>query len=101
MFKKKIKKQIKRIAKSNYRVKSHITKGIFCLLLRQSQKQDKKLDVQVFLVRLLESLFFGDLYSFCLVFEASTLIISLAIGLTISKMESIDKEIAISFFKQS
>ncbi len=69
--------------------------GIFCLLSRQSQKRDKKLEVQVFLARLLALLSFIGLPRFCLVLEASA--IGLAVGLAISGAESIDKEVTVSF----
>ena len=44
---------MRKIEKSNYgaeqsRADDYITEEIFCLLLRQNQKQDKKLEVQFF-----------------------------------------------------
>ncbi len=63
-----------------------MTVGIFYLLSRQGQKRDKKLEVQVFLVRLLALLSFIGLPRFCL-FEASTL--GLTLGLAIGRAESI------------
>ena len=68
-------------------------KGIFCLLLRQDQKQEKKLEVQVFLARLLMSLSFARLLCFCLVLEASAL--GLTISFAIDGAESISRKVAI------
>ena len=73
-----------------------MTEGIFCLLLRQGQKRDKKLKVQVFLVYLLAPLFFAGLSCFCLILKASALIVGLTVGLTISGAESIDREVTLS-----
>ncbi len=73
--------------------KDHVIVKIFCLLLRQDQKQDKKLEVQVFLVRLLVPLSFAGLSRFCLVLEASVL--GLTVGLTIGRVESIGRELVI------
>ncbi len=73
-----------------------MTEGIFCLLLKQGQKQDKKLEVQVFLVRLRAPLSFAGLPYFCLVLEASAL--DLTVSLAIGGAESISGEIAVTFF---
>ncbi len=70
-----------------------MTMGIFCLLSRQSQKRDKKLEVQVFLACLLVPLVFAGLPRFCLVLEASAL--SLIVGFATGKAESIGREVAI------
>ncbi len=74
-----------------------MTEGIFYLLSWSGQKQDKKLEVQVFLMHLLVSLSFVDLPRFCLMFEASALIVSLAIGLAIGGAESIGGEVNVGF----
>ncbi len=60
-----------------------MTEGIFCLLLKQGQKQDKILEVQLFLARLLAPLSFAGLLCFYLVLEASALIVGLAVGLAV------------------
>ncbi len=73
----------------------HVIGGIFCLLLRQGQKLDKKLEVQVFLARLLVLLSFAGLPRFRLMLEASVL--SLTIGLTIGEAETIGGEVAVGF----
>ena len=73
-----------------------MTEGIFCLLLKQGQKRDKKLKVQVFLVYLLAPLFFVGLSCFCLMLKASALIVGLTVGLTIGGAESIDREVAVN-----
>ena len=72
-----------------------MTEGIFCLLLRQSQKQDKKLEVQLFLVRLLVLLALANRPYFSLMLEVSAL--GLTIGLAIDRTESIGGKIAIGF----
>ena len=64
-----------------------MTEGIFCLLLRQSQKRDKKLEFQLFLARLLVLLALAGRPHFCLVLEA--LALGLTIGLAIGRTESI------------
>ncbi len=56
------------------------------------KKRDKKLEVQVFLTRLLAPLSFTGLFHFCLL-EISAL--GLTIGLTIGGAESIGKEVAV------
>ncbi len=66
----------------------HVTVGIFCLLSRQGQMQDKKLETQVFLAYLLALLSFAGLSRFHLL-EASAL--GLTVGLTIGGAESIDE----------
>ncbi len=71
----------------------HVTEGVLCLLSRQGQKRGKKLEVQVFLARLLASLALAGLPRFCLVIEASGLTIGLAIG----GAESIGGEVAVGF----
>ncbi len=73
--------------------RDHVTIGIFCLLLRQGKKRDKKLEVQVFLVYLLALLSFAGLPYFCLVLEASVL--GLTIGLAIGGVESIGRQVAV------
>ncbi len=73
----------------------YVIEGIFYLLLRQNQKRDKKLEVQLFLVRLLVLLSFASLPCFYLVLEVSTL--GLTIGLAIGEVEFISGEIIISF----
>ncbi len=69
-----------------------MTVEIFCLLLRQGQKRDKKLEVQIFLAHLLALHSFAGLLYFYLL-EASAL--SLTIGLAIDGAESINEEVAI------
>ncbi len=68
-----------------------MTEGILCLLSRQGQKRDKKLEVQLFLVRLLVPFTLAGLPHFCLVLEDSGLIVDLAIG----GAESIGGEVAV------
>ncbi len=68
---------------------------IFCLLLRQNQKSDNKLEVQVFLAHLLAPLFFAGLSCFCLGLKASAL--GLTVGLAIGGADSIGREVAVSF----
>ncbi len=74
-------------------MENHVTEGIFCLLLRQSQKRDKKLVVQLFLARLLVPLALIGRPCFRLVIEASGLTVGLAIG----GAESIGGEVTVSF----
>ncbi len=69
----------------------HVTRGIFCLLLRLGLKRDKKLEVQLFLARLLVPFALAGWPRFCLVLEASGLIVGLAIG----GAESIGGEVAV------
>ncbi len=69
-----------------------MTEGIFCLLLRQGQKRDKKLEVQLFLARLLVPFALAGRPRFRLVLEASGLIVGLAIG----GAEFIGREVAVS-----
>ncbi len=45
--------EVGNMEKLHCEVEDYVTKAIFCLLLRQGQKQDKKLEVQLFLVYLL------------------------------------------------
>ena len=73
----------------------HVTEGIFCLLYRQDKKRDKKLEVQLFLTRLLVLLVLVGWLCFCLVLEASD--IGLTIGLAIGGVESISEEVGFSF----
>ncbi len=70
-----------------------MTGGIFCLLLRQSQKRDKKLVVQLFLAHLLVPLALAGRPRFRLVIDASGLTVGLAIG----RLESIGGEVAVGF----
>ncbi len=72
--------------------------GIFFLLLRQGQKQDKKLEAQVFLARLLALLSFIGLPRFCLL-EASAL--GLTVSLTIGGVESIGGEVTVGLSRWS
>ncbi len=72
---------------------NHVTEGIFCLLLRYGQKQDKQLVVQLFLVRLLVPLALAGRPHFRLVIEASGLTVGLAIG----GAEFIGGEVAVGF----
>ncbi len=55
-------------------------------------KQDKKLEVQVFLVRLLALLSFANMSRFCLL---ETLALGLTVGLVIGEAESICKEVVV------
>ncbi len=68
-------------------------KRIFYLLLKQSQIQNKKLEVQVFLIPLLVSLSFAGLLHFCLVLETSAL--GWTIGLTIGGAKLISKKVTV------
>ncbi len=70
-----------------------MTEGILCLLLRQGQKRGKKLEVQVFLARLLAPLALAGLPHFRLMIEASGLTVGLAIG----EAKSIGREVAVGF----
>lgn len=75
----------------------------FCLLLRQSKKQDKKSKVQLFLAYLLVLLALADRSYFCVVeIFFLGMIISLTVGLTISlpinRANSISGKVVISFF---
>ncbi len=74
-------------------MENHVTEGIFCLLLRQGQKRDEKLVVQLFLARLLVPLTLAGRPRFLLVIEASGLTVGLAIG----GAESIGEEVAVGF----
>ncbi len=71
---------------------------IFCLLSRQGQKRDKKLEVQVFLARLLALLCFAGLLYFHLL-EASAL--NLTVSLAIGEAVSINGEVAVGFSEWS
>ncbi len=77
--------------------KNHVTERIFYLLLRQGQKQDKKLKVQVFLACLLVLLSFANLLCFYLVLDAFALIIGLVVSFAIDGVESINRKVAIGF----
>ena len=70
---------------------------IFCLLSKQDQKQDKKLEIQLFLTYLLVPLALADQSCFSLVLEVSAL--SLTIGFAISRAEFISEKIAVGFSK--
>ncbi len=72
-----------------------MTKEIFCRLLRQCLKRDKKLEVQLFLAYLLVPLALASRLCFCLVLEVSDL--GLNVGLAIGEVESISGKVAISF----
>ena len=69
-----------------------MTEEIFCLLLRQGQKQDKKLEVELFLACLLV-LLAGQL-RFCLMLK--TLALDLTISLAIGGSKLISREVAVS-----
>ena len=69
---------------------NYLTEGIFCLLLEQDQKQNKKLEVQLFLVRLLMSLALAIWLHFL-----ETSVLGLIIGLAIIGVEFIGKKVAI------
>ncbi len=69
-----------------------MTERIFYLLSRQGQNQDKKLEFQLFLARLLVLLALAGRPRFCLVLEAS---IGLTIGLAVAGAESIGGEVAV------
>ncbi len=71
-----------------------MTEKVLCLLSRQGQKQGKKLEVQVFWVRLLALLALAGLPCVRLMIEASGLTIGLAIG----GAESVGREVAGGFF---
>lgn len=66
---------------------------LFCMLLRQGQKYDKKLEIQLFLVRLLVLLTLSNRLCVCLVLEASAL--GLTVSLAIARVELIGKKIVI------
>ncbi len=70
--------------------------GIFCLLLRQGSKQDKKLEVQLFLTRLLVPLALTGQPCFCLALETS---IGFIVDFTIGGVESIGREITVGLLK--
>ncbi len=71
---------------------------IFCLLSRQGQKRDKKLEVQVFLVRLLALLSFASLPRSCLL-TVSTL--GLIVGFAIGGAESMEGKVGVGFSRWS
>ncbi len=75
---------------------NYVTEGIFCLLLRQGQKQDKKLDFQLFYTSLLVPLALVYWPRFFLVLEAS---IVLTVGPAIGGAESISKVVAVDLSK--
>ncbi len=68
-----------------------MTEGIFCLLLSQGQKQDKKLEVQFFLAHLLVPLVLAGRPYFCLALKAS---VGFIVGVAIGGTESIGREVA-------
>ncbi len=72
-----------------------MTEGIFCLLLRECQKQDKKLEVQLFLSCLLVPLALVGRPRSRLVLKVSAL--GLAVSLTIGKAESMGGKVVIGF----
>ncbi len=74
-----------------------MTERILYLLSKQGQKQDKKLEVQVFLARLLVPPSFTGLPRFCLVLKASVL--GLTIGFAVGGAEFIGREVIIGFSK--
>ncbi len=87
--------KVERIEKLNYGTKQsedYVTEEICYLLLRQGQKRDKKLEVQLFLACLLVLL--TGWLCFYLVLEVSTL--DLIVGLVISGAKLIGGEVAIS-----
>ena len=70
-----------------------MTERIFCLLLRSGQKQNKKLEIPLFLACLLVPLTLADRSHFYLVLL--TLALGLTIGLAICRMKFIGGEVAI------
>ncbi len=72
--------------------RDYVTEKIFCLLSKQGQKRDKKLEVQPFLARLLVSLALAGRPRFRLVLEAS---IGLIVGLAVGGAESIGRKVAV------
>ncbi len=75
-----------------------MTEGIFCLLLKQGQKQDKKLEVQLFLVCLLVLLALARRPRFCLALETS---VGFIVGLAVGEVESIGGEVAVGLLEWS
>ncbi len=71
---------------------------IFCLLLRQGQKQDKKLEVQLFLACLLVPLALAGWPRFCLALEAS---VGFIIGLAVGGIEFIGREVIVDLSRWS
>ena len=63
--------------------------------MRQDQKRDKKLEIQLFLARLLVLLALAGWPHFCLMLGASAL--GLAVGLAIGEAESIGGEVVVAF----
>ena len=85
-----------RIEKSNCTLKrseNHITKEIFCLFLRPAKNEIENWKFQLFLTHLLVLLALAGRPRFCLIFKA--LVLSLIIGLAISKTKFISGEIAL------
>ena len=78
------------------KIEDHVIEEIFYLLLRQSQKRDKKLKVQLFLAYFLVPLVLVGQSCFCLVLE-----IGFSVGLAINGAESISGMVAIGFFGYS
>ncbi len=92
-------REVERIKKLNYGVEQngvgdHVTAGIFCLLLRQGQKRDKKTRSLAFFSTLASVVGFGWSTMLCLVLESSAL--GLTISLAIGEAELIGKKVAIS-----
>ena len=75
-------------------MRDYTTEEIFYLLLKQGQKRDKKLKVQLFLACFLVPLVLAGQPHFCLVLK-----ISLTVGLVIGGAESISGKIIIDFFR--
>ncbi len=73
-----------------------MTEGIFCLLLRQGQKRDKKLEVYLFLARFLVPLALASQPCFRHAFEAS---IGFTVDLAVNGAKSIDKKVAVGLLR--
>lgn len=76
-----------------------MTMGIFCLLLRKGQKQDKKLEVQLFLAHLLVLLALAS--RSCVYLVSETLALGLILSLAISGVESIVGGVAVGLLRWS
>ena len=81
------------------RAGDHVTEEFFCLLSKQSQRHDKILEAQLFLVRLLVPLALASQPRFCLMLVTSAL--GLTLGLAIGGAESIGREVAVGFSRWS
>ncbi len=79
-------------------MENHVTEEIFCLLLKQSQKRDKKLEVQFFLVQLLVLLALAGWPCFCLALEA---FVGFTVGFAIGGAEFIGGEVAVDLSRWS